>query len=706
MLIGLAGGALVSYHVTGSTLPTNSKDALIFQNGLLLIVLGCALIEYKFTKPADSVVNSLAGMMTLVGVYYIAPSFAWWAVFVYCAAVFLVGTICVAVSAGPNLSAWQRTVAEVTYRPAVFFGRARLLYSILFLFALFAFRSLQSEGTVELLLFWGLFVVLWPLGIPELLSTWHRRQDISRVHSGRVIQTDWPNIVRVALQPGSKWNHSALKVFRQPDGSDTVVVPLYTQPHEDIVIGTGICIGPCRHEQEGMQTSLVYDAPPDEQLTQPELALALGARPGSSLVGFVVEDSDISQIRFETWDPNACYEGMLVFAILGGEPVYYQIINGSTKEELLQANRHGFQVATAGQVGKLHETRGFIKHPWLPLMNAPVFAISGEALSDESLAGDGDFVYGVIPQTKIRVSGQLADAIDHHIAILGVTGSGKTELAFDLIRHSVGQGVKVVCVDLTARYGQRLSDLTPFSLSISAASSEELSKRLFDAETGNYGAGAEKKILNDYTEKLRLEVAASVKTFMDSDDEVHRLGLITLGEISNSKATLAITEIYLSTLLQFAKDRGSAAQRILIVLEEAHTVIPESSTMGVGDFESKGMVARIAQIALQGRKYGVGLMILAQRTATVSKTILTQCNTIISFACVDETSLGFLTNVFGRVHTNLIPTLPPLHAVVFGKGIRSERPLIVEIPFSDEKKRESDLADGRVARVQGKKIAV
>ncbi|MCG8052890.1 MAG: ATP-binding protein, partial [Candidatus Thiodiazotropha endolucinida] len=93
----------------------------------------------------------------------------------------------------------------------------------------------------------------------------------------------------------------------------------------------------------------------------------------------------------------------------------------------------------------------------------------------------------------------------------------------------------------------------------------------------------------------------------------------------------------------------------------------------------------IAQIALQGRKYGVGLLVLAQRTATVSKTVLTQCNTIISFTAYDDTSLAFLRNIYGQEYVSLIPNLPPLHAVAFGKWIRSEKPIVFEVPFDDAK---------------------
>jgi hypothetical protein len=113
--------------------------------------------------------------------------------------------------------------------------------------------------------------------------------------------------------------------------------------------------------------------------------------------------------------------------------------------------------------------------------------------------------------------------------------------------------------------------------------------------------------------------------------------------------------------------------------------MPEPSTMGLGDYDSKGLVSKIAQIALQGRKYHVGLLVIAQRTATVSKSVLTQCNTIISFACYDDTSLGFLKNIFGQAHITLIPNLPTLQAVLYGRGIKCERPIVVQIPYDSSK---------------------
>ena len=102
---------------------------------------------------------------------------------------------------------------------------------------------------------------------------------------------------------------------------------------------------------------------------------------------------------------------------------------------------------------------------------------------------------------------------------------------------------------------------------------------------------------------------------------------------------------FLESIFNFAKTH--AGQRICIVLEEAHTIIPETNFLGdLGDYGStKALVSKMGQIALQGRKYGVGLLVIAQRTANVSKTVLTQCNTIVCFQAFDETSFNFLGNL-------------------------------------------------------------
>jgi len=44
---------ILSKILSGYSLPEKPEEAIIFQNALLLIVFGSAIIEHKFTKPGD-----------------------------------------------------------------------------------------------------------------------------------------------------------------------------------------------------------------------------------------------------------------------------------------------------------------------------------------------------------------------------------------------------------------------------------------------------------------------------------------------------------------------------------------------------------------------------------------------------------------------------------------------------------------------------
>lgn len=684
LLSALIGAGFLSWKQTGSVVPVGREESMIFQSGLLLVVFGSAILEHKFTKPGDSVVNALTGIVSLITVYSVAPALSWWLVFSYCAAVLLVSLACVVVSTGPEISGWKRAIANRTYDPAVYFGKARLLHSVVFLFAVLSFYDSGSREAATLVGFWGVFVALWPLRIPQLLSRARQHQK-SPDPLGRVVRREWPALIRVELHPGVSWAEDKPRLYQDADEEQHLVVPLYKQLRDQQGIATALYV-PYRGERVPRLTGgFIYELPDDAEASESDINQALGADASSQLIGFVIEESHIGAVRFETWRPDVCREGLLVWCLVAGEKVFYQITEGATREESLESDRLGSQFATAAQMGTLDPSRGFLKSEWLPTMNTPVFAEGEDFGTRLNLVSENDFTYGTIPGTSLRVSGPFVEGLEFHTAILGVTGSGKTELAFDLIRHSVNQNVKVLCIDLTARYEGRLEDLEPTNLSLSTEMAKELSDKLFAVETGEFKAGAEKKALKALRTKLHADVTSRIQEFLTSTDSESRVGLITLDEISNTEATLEVTELFMTCLLNFARDNPGQCPRTLVVVEEAHTVMPEPSQMGVSGFEGKALVSKISQIALQGRKYGVGLLVIAQRTATVSKNVLTQCNTIIALNSFDETTVGFLSNVYGRVHAETLRNLPQLHAVVFGKGVRSQRPIIVEIPYVAEK---------------------
>lgn len=682
MLTGLLCALTISWKFTGSPLPQDPQYSIVFQNALLLIVLGSAILEHFFTKPADSMINSLMAGITMFGVYHVSPVLAWWVVFSYCLFVFLISAICVSTSGGRISTEFTSMVNSRLYKPAIVLGRSRLIFSIVFLFGVYSFHSIQSELAVYLIVFWGVFMAIWPLRIPQLLSSMSfRRQEIIQP-IGKLLRLDSPGILRFAINQNTEWERGKPLIYQRVDKSQQWVLPLYSHLNDERRIGTAMLLGNVENLKTGLADGHIYE--PIEVLDNDAVMNLLGETTQSRLLGFIAEDSTIGRIRLEVKADCPCADGMLIWCKVDGKKIYYQISAGTTIEENLDGDKHGYQIAFAAQLGIL-ENGEFVKFDWLPNMNTPVFSLADNA--EDLHVGEPNqnyFKFGNLPKSNIPVLGDFVGNFNFHTAVLGVTGSGKTEFAFDLIRHSVACGIKVICIDLTSQYQGRLADLDPVDLSIQEQTSRDLSQKLFDVETGTYGAPNEKKALQAFSEQLRKDVDASLRAFMVDEDA--RLGLIQLPEISNSQASIFITEIYMSCLLNIAKESfGDESKKVLVAVEEAHTIMPESATMGVSDFASKGLVAKISQIALQGRKYNVGLLVLAQRTANVSKTVLTQCNSIISFACYDDTSISFLKNVFGSSCAEMVPNLKKLQAVVFGKIVKSERPVVVEIPYDEDK---------------------
>lgn len=268
---------------------------------------------------------------------------------------------------------------------------------------------------------------------------------------------------------------------------------------------------------------------------------------------------------------------------------------------------------------------------------------------------------------------------------------GKGEILFTLpalisILGAYARGAKVFCVDFTGDYRQRLADLNPAFPSPPKERIEDLEKKLFDVATGTWGAKDEKKVLSAAMDGLRAYTANEINNFLVANNP--NLAVLELAEIANTRATLRLTELYLSTIMAWARQYRRARQ-VMIVLEEAHTIVPE--TIGAGfDAETQNVVSRIGQIALQGRKYGVGLLVVTQRTALVSKTILSQCNTFLTHSLIDQTSLNFLENVYSTQHVRLVPNLPNLHFLAFGKALRAERPIMLRREFNQKKKDASE----------------
>ena len=123
-------------------------------------------------------------------------------------------------------------------------------------------------------------------------------------------------------------------------------------------------------------------------------------------------------------------------------------------------------------------------------------------------------------------------------------------------------------------------------------------------------------------------------------------------EIENLVVATVLSVIY--DLLFWAMDlpAGGRARPLLIVLEEAHRFVSDG-----GETPSNTVISKIAK---EGRKYGVGLMVVSQRPSDEDAGILSQCGTMISLRLSNPSDRSRVSSVLpddlGGI-TELLPTL-------------------------------------------------
>ena len=78
---------------------------------------------------------------------------------------------------------------------------------------------------------------------------------------------------------------------------------------------------------------------------------------------------------------------------------------------------------------------------------------------------------------------------------------------------------------------------------------------------------------------------------------------------------------------------GGRERPLLFVLEEAHTYLGR-------EHSGARRPARSVVIAKEGRKHGVGLMIVSQRPSEIDPIILSQCGTIFAMRLANDTDRG------------------------------------------------------------------
>lgn len=409
-----------------------------------------------------------------------------------------------------------------------------------------------------------------------------------------------------------------------------------------------------------------------------------------NIIGYVWVGSTINQIKFhslfseEFLKEKGIGEGTIVQARIASEEVLYQIIDARTNEESLEfKDTHGFIIGTAQKLGKyIFETSELNTVKWLPEIYSPLFLLNPTEIQYTAK----NFI-GRLPKTNYGIPIKLAtELVTHNTAILGILGIGKSCLTFELLQKlTVSTNVKIICIDLTNQYSRSLSayiDGALIQTDFPEATLADLKSKNVSGNADNPDSwGNEKYYSNQFLDKALDDFFVSNRRILCVNPDWHSVSKAGSQFKIQNKVDLTAAEkarILSERIFIRAKREGESTDaKYLIVFEEAHSLVPEwNSVSSDGD---KNATNGTAKVILQGRKYGLGSLIITQRTANISKSILNQCNTIFAMRVFDDTGKQFLENYIGTEYSNLLPTLEERHAIVIGKALTLKQPVIIEL---------------------------
>jgi hypothetical protein len=676
----------LKFLVVDKVFPDTSQDtAMWFTSGLLLIVLGLFITERYFTKSLDVLVNVITLSVVLLTLDKRADFQLWGVVLTF---VGIIGVLALASfvifdeTKDPNTRSQRIGASAGTI--ARFFGSARILFSIIFVLSIFnyfvfslnrnALISAEQVTVLLLIVFWGMVILVEPIDrklIQPLVEKMEKKIR-SRI-LGRIVRRISPNIVVAEFLPHvetlSAGTFAVLDDAKNSSPKDTQItlMYLYSQDLDAARYGFFYALGSAGkeiseqvfvHSISVSEQKVIAENYKDNELIKNR----------ANLVGFVHAGSEIDVIRIKMIDgideKKQLKEGDLLSVSFYNHPTKYQIINVETASDSVDGNnKHGGKIITAQQIGFWrNENQRFEDNGWVPEVNAPVY-IENPALEDVPPLPGENYRVGVVPKSKYPVYIDFGETITHHLAVIGKTGTGKSQMAAKIVTSLANSGYKVVILEVDRNHPQSLS--------------KRIAAGLISAEDTVWESKTESRRRNNrpvdevvWSCKLNLDSADGRNIFIVNFDK--QAVDINGGPHSHSESANAV----IMDILRYKHRAGNENKKICVVMEEAYDFIPEN-TFGAQDFGQPN-VSRIAQLLLKCRKHEVGFLVITQRTALVSKTILYQCNTIIALQTFDETSKNFMGAYINQKYLDSMSILPRFRAIVVGKGSSCDKPVIVD----------------------------
>ncbi len=402
----------------------------------------------------------------------------------------------------------------------------------------------------------------------------------------------------------------------------------------------------------------------------------------------------------------------------------------------IQTSHDEILIAKVRVIGVYHD--GILEPPCIPPSpGEDVYLVRTDVLAKIlGISNEGVFLGLAWGREDLKVVLDVDTLVRHHIAILGVTGTGKSYTCGVLIEELVEKNIPVVIIDPHGEYlslqcpnndprqvselrnlgleprGYKVVVFSPPTETFRTAFYRNLTIKLTDippeaiAEMCNM-TDIQEDLLFLATKKLKdTDTIHDFERIIENTAESYGFKDVTLLAIKRRLAVLDQLRIVgegvnprdivrpgYATVIDLSIDIPERARRVLVgtillklflarkrkeippflvIVEEAHRFAPQDEQTF-----SKLVLRRIAR---EGRKFGIGLCIASQRIVGLDKDVLSQCGTKILLRIDSMTDLNFLKPLLEHSSFDEIKRLPYLPVgVALITGISLKYPLLVKI---------------------------
>ena len=143
--------------------------------------------------------------------------------------------------------------------------------------------------------------------------------------------------------------------------------------------------------------------------------------------------------------------------------------------------------------------------------------------------------------------------------------------------------------------------------------------------------------------------------------------------------------VYESLYWSREKTEGGILRPLLIVMEEAHRYLSSGSGNAASEI--------VQRIVKEGRKYGIGAMIISQRPSEIDETILSQCGTFFTLRMTNPQDRARVQGSLPDHLSGLMDLLPVLRtgeAIITGEAARLPLRCRIALPANEHRPKSAD----------------